>query len=123
MKVWTVHARPGAAPLLVRDGFSWGALLFGPLWLSWHRAWIPAALTIAFGLVLALLSGAWGGLLLGALSIALGLFGHDLWRWSLDQRGYLLTEIVAAPDEDAALGRLLDRRPDYARAAWADALR
>ena len=51
--------RPGAAPVLVREGFAWGALLFGPLWLAAHRAWIPAALALAAGiLILALTSGA-----------------------------------------------------------------
>ena len=47
MRFWTAHIRAGAAPVLVREGFSWGALLFGPLWLAVHRAWIPAVLALA----------------------------------------------------------------------------
>ena len=46
MKFWTAHIRAGAAPELVREGFSWGALIFGPLWLAAHRAWIAAVLTL-----------------------------------------------------------------------------
>ena len=42
----------------------------------------------------------------------LGLSGHDLRRWSLDHRGYLLAQVVAARSEMEALARLLDRRPD-----------
>ena len=47
MRFWTAHIRAGAAPVLVREGFSWGALLFGPLWLAVHRAWIAAVLALA----------------------------------------------------------------------------
>ena len=34
MKIWTAHERAHASPILVREGFSFGALLFGPIW---HR--------------------------------------------------------------------------------------
>ena len=43
---------------------------------------------------------------------ALGLTGHDLRRWSLENRGYLLAQVVVARDELEALARLLERRPD-----------
>ena len=49
-----------------------------------------------------------------ALVVLLGLSGHDLRRWSLDHRGYLLTQVVAARNEPEALARLLARRPDLA---------
>ncbi len=54
MKFWTVHVRTGAAPVLVQEAFSWTALVFGPLWLLAHRAWIPAALVFAAGLLIGL---------------------------------------------------------------------
>ena len=49
-----------------------------------------------------------------ALSVCalLGLFGQDLRRWSLARRGFTLAHMLAAPDEDAALARLLGARPD-----------
>ena len=50
--------------------------------------------------------------LLATLMVLLGLSGHDLRRWSLDYRGYLLAQVVVARDELDALARLLDRRPD-----------
>jgi hypothetical protein len=50
--------------------------------------------------------------LLTTLMVLLGLSGHDLRRWSLDYRGYLLAQVVVARDELDALARLLDRRPD-----------
>ena len=83
MKVWTLHTRQAKAPVLVREGFSWGALLFGPAWLLVRRAWIPAALAWCVWIGAALLPEPLGGLVLLALHWLLGLVGRDLLdgRW------------------------------------------
>lgn len=113
MTFWTAHVRTGAAPVLVREGFSWGALFFGPLWLAVHRAWIPAALAaVALVLIVVFTNGTLSIALQTTLLLWLALSGHDLRRWSLDLRGYLLAQVIAAPTELDALARLLDRRPD-----------
>jgi hypothetical protein len=113
LKFWTAHLRQGAPPVLVREGFSWGALLFGPLWLAAHRAWIPAVLTVVASLLIAFLATEGiAVVLMAGLVLLLGLTGQDLWRWSLDHRGYLLAQVVAAHNELGALERLLTRRPD-----------
>ena len=115
MRFWTAHIRSGAAPVLVREGFSWGALLFGPLWFAAHRAWIAAVLTsAAFVLIAGLTRDGVSVALLTTLVVLLGLSGNDLRRWSLDHRGFLLAQVVVARSELEALGRLLDRRPDLA---------
>ena len=113
MRFYTAHIRSGVPPVLVRDGFSWGALFFGPIWLAVHRAWIAAVLSLAaFVLVIVFTDGGLAAALLIALIALLGLSGHDLRRWSLDHRGYLLSQVVTARDELEATGRLLERRPD-----------
>jgi hypothetical protein len=110
---WTAHIRAGAAPILVREGFSWGALIFGPLWLAAHRAWIAAVLSLAaFILIVFLATDGIAAALLTTLVVLLGLSGHDLRRWSLDLRGYLLAQVLVASNELEALERLLERRPD-----------
>lgn len=113
MKFWTAHLRAGAAPVLVREGFSWGALFFGPIWLAVHRAWIAAALTAAAFVVIAVLTpdGVMAALLT-TLIVLLGLSGQDMRRWSLDHRGYLLAQVVTGRSELDALALLLERRPD-----------
>jgi hypothetical protein len=115
VKFWTGHIRPGTAPVLVREGFSWGALLFGPLWLAAHRAWIAAALVLAASILITTLvpPGA-STVLIVALAVWLGMSGHDLRRWSMAHRGFTLFGVVAARTEDAAVARLLDSRPDLA---------
>jgi uncharacterized protein DUF2628 len=113
MRVWTAHLRAGTSPVMVREGFSWGALLFGPLWFAVHRAWIAAVLSLAAFVLVVLLTqgGVMAALLLG-LAVLIGLSGHDIVRWSLDNRGYLLAQVVLARDELEALRQLLERRPD-----------
>jgi hypothetical protein len=115
VKFWTGFVRDGAAPVLVREGFSWGALIFGPLWLAVHNAWVPAALVLATAiLIVALASDPTQSALLLALGLWLGFSGNDLRRWSLRLRGFVLQEIVSARNETEALGLVLERRPDLA---------
>ncbi len=111
MIVYTAHLRPRAEPVLVPEAFSVAALILGPIWLLAHRAWIGGVLALLAWVVLALVPGA-GAILVLALHWTLGLWGQDVRRWSLARQGYLLAHIVAAPDRDAALARLLARRPD-----------
>ena len=113
MKVFSSHLREGATPVLVREGFSGAALVFGWLYLVWHRAWIAAVLNLAA----ALLAG-WLVRLTGSLApffgllVLQGLFGHDLWRWGLERRGFVPGPILAAIDEDTAMARLFAERAD-----------
>lgn len=115
MKLYTAHLKADAEPLLVREGFSWGALLFGPFWLAVHRAWIAAAISLAAYILIAVLAPQPLRLVLDVtLAVLLGLTGHDLRRWSAERRGYLLVHVVAARGAEEALLRLLTYRPDLA---------
>jgi hypothetical protein len=126
MATFTVHLPPegAAAPekiVFVREGFCVPAFAFGPLWLLWKRAWIPAAL---WSLLLALL--AWTGSLLKmppdavgvvafALSAMLGFEGDRVLAWSLRRRGYVEGDVVIGDNEAEAeevfFGRLRARAP------------
>lgn len=118
MRVFTVHTRPQAAPVLVPERFSWGAAIFGPLWLWARRAWIAGIIALCAGIATGSLAPQpWRWALSLALAALLGLFGQDLRRWSLGRRGYVLAHVVAARDRDEALARLLASRPDLTEAA------
>lgn len=113
MTWWTAHTRIESEPILIQEGFSFGTLIFGPFWLALHRAWIPAILVLAADVLIALLVPAPFDLALDiAMALLLGLFGHDLRRWAIERRGYLLTQVISGRDETEALGQLLQRRPD-----------
>jgi hypothetical protein len=113
MKIWTAHEKPHAVPVLVREGFSFGALFFGPIWLAAHRAWLPAAAAFVLGLLILVLSQPPASLVLTAgLAVWLGLSGRDLVRWSIARRGYLESTVVTGRDADDAQARLYAARPD-----------
>lgn len=115
MRFWTAHTRSAHTPVLLREGFSWGAFIFGPLWLAVHRAWIAAALALAAAiLILTLMPAGLAWAAMAALAVGLGLSGQDCRRWSMNHRGFTLTQVVAARSEAEALGVLLTRRPDLA---------
>ncbi len=67
--------------------------------------------------LIALAPQEWRAALGLALAVLLGLFGHDLRRWSLARRGFLLAHVVAARDQDEAMARLLAARPDLIETA------
>ena len=116
MKLFTAHTRADSPPVLVKEGFSWGALLFGPFWLFAHRAWIAGALVLCAWIAFLLIPDPFSGPLLMALAWLIGVSGTDLVRWSLGQRGFLLAHVIAAANADAAFARLLAARPDLADA-------
>jgi hypothetical protein len=120
VRVWTAHEKLHASPILVREGFSVGALILGPIWLAAHDAWIPAAgallLTVLF---LVLPHPPSSAVLVLGLAILLGFSGRDLVRWSIARRGYLESTIVTGRDEYDARARLLSVRPDLVEQSMA----
>jgi len=115
VNTYTAYLRSQDAPVLVREGFSWGALIFGALWLLTHRAWIPGVIALAAAVAIGVLTNAPARVVLEfGLAFLLGLTGRDLVRWSLGRRGYAAAHVVAGRNADAALSRLLTLRPDLA---------
>ena len=112
MRFYTAHLRGDREPVLVREGFSWGAAIFGPFWLLAHRAWIAGALVLVADLMLGLLRNPYGPVA-GLFAVwLLGLFGQDLRRWNLSLAGYTMPHVVAARDLAAAEARLFGARPE-----------
>ncbi len=99
--------------MLICEGFSFGALFLGPLWLAAHRVWWAACATLLLTLLIPVLVGppASTVLLLG-MALFVGFSGWDLARWSASRRGYLETNVVSARNDDEATRRLFAARPD-----------
>ena len=113
MRSYTAQLKRHRPPVLMREGWSWGAFLFGALWLLSKRAWIPGLLELAVvALLVALVPQPVSRPALLGLAVINGLAGRDMVRWALARRGYVIEQIVLAPDHDAALLRLLAARPD-----------
>jgi hypothetical protein len=99
--------------MLLHEGFSAGALIFGPFWLVAHRAWIPAGVTFVLAVLILVFSHPpTSAVLFLGLSLLLGFSGRDLVRWSIGRRGYLESNVVSGRNEEEARCRLLDARPD-----------
>ena len=105
MQTFTVHEPPSPAAdrvdraeslVFIKEGFSWGAALFGPLWLLVHRLWWPLlGYVVVYGTIEAvrlarLIDQRWIGLVLFALNLLLAFEGDSLRRWALDRRGWRL---------------------------------
>jgi Protein of unknown function (DUF2628) len=120
VKVWTAHEKPHTSPILLREGFSVGALIFGPLWLAMRRAWLPAGASLVLAIAILLVTHPPASiiLILGE-AVLLGFSGRDLARWSIARRGFLETNVVAARNEDEAQTRLLAERPDLVERSMA----
>jgi hypothetical protein len=113
VKLYSAHLKPDAEPILVPEGFSWGGLIFGPLWLAIHRAWVAAGLSFAAFVFIAVLVPEPAETILSAgLAIILGLIGNDLRSAALEHRGYSLLHVLAARGRDEAWMRLIASRPD-----------
>ena len=106
-KIFTAYEKNDAADpsdriALVREGFSWGAFIFGVLWLVYRGLWL--ALVGYVVLIVAMVAGAnYCGLgegittaLLAFLQLLLGFAAYDVMRWSLKRQGYHFKNIVVA---------------------------
>jgi len=125
MRIYSAHIRRGGLDperdiVLVKEGFSWPAALFAPAWALWHGLWVPAA--IMFVSIGGLMAAAKGfgigsdaaGLLLAGAATVIGFLANDLCRASLERRGFVMHDIVAAPSRESAEYRFFDRNPALA---------
>lgn len=120
MTIYAVYAPPPPDDdnadriVFVRDGFSWAAMLFGPLWLIAHRLWLALLGLLAAGLVVGALSWLSGHDLSAVellIALWLGFEGRAIRRWTLERAGYSLVGVVEADSREGAELRFFDRWP------------
>jgi len=123
MAVYTVFeppARTGNAAeraeriVFIRDGFSWSAFLFGPVWLLWRRLWLVlvlyAALTtlVYVGLRYAGVGAVGQGLVGFLIALLVGVEAATLRRFTLARKGWRELGIVIGDDLESAERRFFD---------------
>lgn len=121
MRAFTLHATPGRPPLLIPEGFSWGAFVFAPFWLLRHGVWFGLLAYVVGVLAIgALAPPAWRGLAFLALHLLAGFEARDLLRAKLARQGRDTRAVIFGMDEDAAFLRALSQdetlRAETARA-------
>lgn len=132
LRLYTVHLPSSLSedptPVLIKEGFAWGAFILGVIWTLWHRLWIEAAALLALFLALGVigdfvdLSEPVESAIMLAVTMLIGFGGNDWRRESLRRRGYHEAGVVSGPDAESALRRFLDLRAvDGQRASAAPA--
>jgi Protein of unknown function (DUF2628) len=124
MPVYTVHAPLAEGPdlrgttdrfVFVRDGFSFWALVAGPVWLIYHRLWLAL---LGYIVVSAIVSVGLGYLNVSAdtrfavmilIALLMGFEAASLRRWTFSRRKWRQLDVVVADDEEAAERRFFDR--------------
>src|SRR5262249_45145206 len=122
MSVYTVHEPPqrfDGAPdverfVFVRDGFSFWAFLFAPLWMLLHRMWLGLfGYIVVLGWLETMVrmfggSAAIGGFISFLMSVLVGLEAGTLRRFTLGRRGWKNVGIVSGDDVEDAERRFFD---------------
>jgi len=122
MKFYSAHYRNRTGEpdlVLVKEGFSWPAFVFGIIWALWNRLWVVAVglIAVEVGLGFALDSVGLGPGVQAFSSIGLallvGFVASDLKSWSLSTLGgYEDQGVVVAGGLQEAESRFLAERPD-----------
>ncbi len=98
-----MHCPGNDVPIALKEGFSWNALFFGPLWFAWHRMWLEAAASGVLWALFLALPPLPSSLAQVALFWLIGLEGNSLRRWALERKGCHEKAVVPAHDEEEAL--------------------
>lgn len=94
--------------MFIREGFSWGALIFTVLWALFHRMWVVAACLFAVIAVVAmaesreLLGPALGAALNLAIAVIFGFEARRLQSLSLERAGFRPVGLIEATSLEAA---------------------
>lgn len=112
MQTYTVYETPkpledrvkrAERMVFVRDGFSWMATLFAPLWMLVHRMWLALFLYIVLmialnaALIAADVSPQWQTVAIIAVHLAIGFEAGSLRRWKLERRRWRMMGAVVGP--------------------------
>jgi hypothetical protein len=107
-----IHAAKFA---FVRDGFSWGAFIFGLIWMLWHRLWLVSVLFVLFAgaLTAAVVLARFPTPAIVAvwvlLKLLLGLEASTLRRWTLQRRHWRDMGTIVGDTREEAERRFFGR--------------
>ncbi|HEX2653657.1 MAG TPA: DUF2628 domain-containing protein [Xanthobacteraceae bacterium] len=122
MSTYTVYEPPQRDPdmlrhadrfVFLRDGFSWSAFFFGPLWMLRHRLWLAALLYVIFVAGIAAGLRAAGAsnaltLIVFLLGLLIGLEASSLRHAKLERRGWKNVGVVVGDSIETAERRFFN---------------
>jgi hypothetical protein len=107
-------ARHAERFVFLRERFSWGAFMFGPLWMIWRRLWLVLLIyvivmaLIAYGLSRFGISSQASFAVYFLVALLVGMEAATLRRWTLLRRGWRERGVVVADDLEMAERRFFD---------------
>jgi hypothetical protein len=108
--------------IFLRERFSLGAFLFGPLWMIWQRLWVVLIIyLVVVGFLeygLQVMGVGWPALagVYGLIQLLIGLEATSLQRWTRLRRGWRDCGVVVADDLETAERRFFDAHAALRRA-------
>jgi hypothetical protein len=102
--------------IFLRERFSLGAFVFGPLWMIWRRLWVVLIIylvvagLITYGLQAVGIGGLTIALIFGFIQLLIGLEATTLQRWTRVRHGWRDCDVVIADDLEMAERRFFDSR-------------
>lgn len=96
-------------PIMVKQGFHWSLLVFGPLALLASGRWIAFALTALVSVLLLRCGGGAGLLLSWTFNVVLAVFGAEVIGWEARLKGYASNGLWMGRSADEARLRLMDK--------------
>ncbi|MEZ5841679.1 MAG: DUF2628 domain-containing protein [Hyphomicrobiales bacterium] len=90
--------------VFIKDAFSWGALIFGPIWLIANRMWLVLAGWLVVVAALSALDywlGGPGPAVVNTLfNLLFALEANNLKGWTLEKKGWQFLGVAAGHDQD-----------------------
>jgi hypothetical protein len=105
--------------IFLRERFSLGAFLFGPLWIIWRRLWVVLIIYlvvvgfIEYGLQAVGIGWAALACVYVLIQLLIGLEATSLRRWTRVMRGWRDCGVVVADDLEMAERRFFDARAAF----------
>lgn len=132
MAIYSVHVRrqgldPDRDMVLIKEGFSWSAMVFTVIWALWNKLWFVAIVIVLVMSATGVLGHAMHlepgltGVIHMAIAIIIGYVANDLRRARLDRLGFEEVDLVHASSRLNAESRFFDRHPAIA-ASFAEGL-
>lgn len=132
MAIYSVHVRrqgldPDRDMVLIKEGFSWSAMIFTVIWALWNKLWLNTIVITMLLISTGVLGHAlhlepeFTGVVHMAIAIIFGYMANDLRRARLDRLGFEEVDLVYASSPLNAESRFFDRHPAIA-ASFAEGL-
>lgn len=113
MNIYAIYINPEQKSnnfIIVREGFSWRALLFNVFWAVYHKMWLALFLVIIINIIVTTIN-IQGLVFISKLTIMLifGFFASDIREYDLQRKNYRLRDVVFAQSEIEAELKFLER--------------